>query len=61
MTKASKERWLFACDTRDPLADLALGTQVNALLMIKVVWTEKQREIFRIYSKEGNRKLWPGN
>ena len=54
MATIKKEKRLFLCDTGNPLADMALDTQINALFLLKTSWTQKQRNIFNMYFKIGS-------
>ena len=54
MAELKKQRWLFAVDAGSEIQDIALHTQVNMLLLIKSLWTEKQRAVFREYKKFDN-------
>ena len=43
----------FRCCTQNPVTDAAWQAQVNMLWLIKKGWTERQRDIYRLYCETG--------
>jgi hypothetical protein len=51
MLKAKAEKWMFRLKSGNEVHDMAVNTQINALLYIKSTWTENQRNIYRQYNE----------
>jgi hypothetical protein len=56
MGEIKKDKWLFGVAGVDGLEAKALDVQVNSLLLIRAGWTEKQRKIYYLYSKNENQE-----
>lgn len=54
MAALKKTGLLFNANTGQPLEDMALNAQINALLLIRAGWTENQKQIYTVFAKEGN-------
>jgi transcriptional regulator len=43
----------FSCTTQQPATDMAWQAQVNLLWLVKQRWTDRQRNIYRLYNQTG--------
>lgn len=54
MTQLKASGMLLSCNTGNSLFDMAMENQVNAMHILKQKWTERQRQIFQLYTEVGN-------